>query len=211
MENDNKKLIILTTFICLSPIIWGLYFWNQLPAEIAIHFDLYGNANGFVPKWGAVFFLPIFFAILNFIVNTSTIKQISNKNKSYMSKIAVPVVGILISGFIILKTLKTDITVNSVVFTAVSLFFIFAGNYLPKIRRNKHTGIRLPWIANNDRLWFKTHRFTGYLWVIFGFISLFGSFSNLNIIIFAVSSCTMVILPIIYSLILYIINNRKKP
>ncbi|MBP1569070.1 MAG: DUF1648 domain-containing protein, partial [Oscillospiraceae bacterium] len=33
----NKKLLAITTVLILLPIVIGLIFWEQLPAEIATH------------------------------------------------------------------------------------------------------------------------------------------------------------------------------
>ncbi len=51
----------------------------------------------------------------------------------------------------------------------IGLVFLMAGNYLPKIRRNRTLGIKVRWALENEENWNATHRFAGKVWVIAGF------------------------------------------
>ena len=63
-END-KKLLLLTSMVILFPILWGLIIWPQLPNQIPIHFNLAGQANNFQSKPLAVFGLPLFLLLVH--------------------------------------------------------------------------------------------------------------------------------------------------
>jgi uncharacterized membrane protein len=46
----------------------GVVFWRELPAEMAVHFDVGGAPDGYVPKPVAVFALPLLtVALLGFV------------------------------------------------------------------------------------------------------------------------------------------------
>jgi uncharacterized membrane protein len=47
-------------------------------------------------------------------------------------------------------------------------FFIVMGNLLPRARPNWFVGIRTPWTLSSDRVWEKTHRLAGYVFVVLG-------------------------------------------
>ncbi len=46
---------------------------------------------------------------------------------------------------------------------------------MPKMRRNWLMGIRTPWTLSDERVWDKTHRFAGPLFMLGGLITLGGA------------------------------------
>jgi immunity protein, SdpI family len=52
----------------------------------------------------------------------------------------------------------------------VGILLIVIGNLLPRARPNWFVGIRTPWTLSSDRVWEKTHRFGGRLFVAGGFL-----------------------------------------
>jgi uncharacterized membrane protein len=57
----------------------------------------------------------------------------------------------------------------------VSILLILIGNVLGKARPNWFVGVRTPWTLSSDLSWDKTHRLTGRLMVLGGFVSLGGA------------------------------------
>ncbi len=52
----------------------------------------------------------------------------------------------------------------------IGILLIVIGNLLPRCRPNWFVGIRTPWTLSSDRVWEKTHRFGGRLFVAAGFL-----------------------------------------
>ncbi len=52
----------------------------------------------------------------------------------------------------------------------IGVLLIVIGNLLPRCRPNWFVGIRTPWTLSSDRVWEKTHRFGGRLFVAAGFL-----------------------------------------
>jgi uncharacterized membrane protein len=50
------------------------------------------------------------------------------------------------------------------------VLFIVIGNLLPRARPNWFVGIRTPWTLSSDRVWEKTHRFGGHVFVVVGIL-----------------------------------------
>jgi len=65
----------------------------------------------------------------------------------------------------------------------LGLLFILMGNYLPRLPRNFFFGIRTPWTIASERVWKKSHRVGGWLFVI-------GGISIISLIINGVKSST---------------------
>jgi uncharacterized membrane protein len=55
---------------------------------------------------------------------------------------------------------------------AVGVLLIVVGNALPRVRPNWWFGIRTPWTLSNDRVWERTHRVSGYVFVALGVLAL---------------------------------------
>jgi uncharacterized membrane protein len=54
----------------------------------------------------------------------------------------------------------------------IGVLFIVIGNLLPRARPNWFVGIRTPWTLSSDRVWEKTHRFGGQVFVGGGILML---------------------------------------
>ncbi|MEO8578855.1 MAG: SdpI family protein [Gemmatimonadales bacterium] len=52
----------------------------------------------------------------------------------------------------------------------IGILLVVIGNLLPRARPNWFVGIRTPWTLSSDRVWEKTHRFGGRLFVVAGLI-----------------------------------------
>ena len=57
MEKKTSKTLLITTVLCLLPIILALVLYDRLPEQIAIHFDSTGAPDNYLPKALAVFWL----------------------------------------------------------------------------------------------------------------------------------------------------------
>ena len=56
MKNNMQRVI--GNIVILTPVIVGLVFYNQLPNQIAIHFNVEEQANGFMNRNLAIVALP---------------------------------------------------------------------------------------------------------------------------------------------------------
>ena len=64
MKKINVKSLVITSIVCLLPIILGLIFYNELPESIAIHWGINNNPNGYFSKPAFVFGMPIMMVAL---------------------------------------------------------------------------------------------------------------------------------------------------
>ena len=52
---EKKVLVLITSLLCLMPMIVGLIFYKKLPEQIATHFNSLGEADGYSSRTFAVF------------------------------------------------------------------------------------------------------------------------------------------------------------
>ena len=57
----------------------------------------------------------------------------------------------------------------------VGVLLVVIGNLLPRARPNWFVGIRTPWTLSSDRVWEKTHRFGGHVFVAGGLLIVLGA------------------------------------
>ncbi len=210
MKKKNKvdKLLIITTLICLLPIILSLVMYDKLPDEMPIHWDINGNPDNYGSKVFATIGLPLMMAGLNIIthfgLNTDPKKANSSVVLKLIGKFTIPFLTVTLVPITIFAGLGYDMSIERVVPAFVGLLFIVIGNYLPKSKQNYTVGIKIPWTLNNEDNWNKTHRLGGYIWIIGGLVMFVNSFLKIYWIpVFSIIIASMIFVPVIYSYILY--------
>jgi len=77
----------------------------------------------------------------------------------------------LVMHIVILRAaLGYPVAMERVVPVGIGVLFVAIGNLLPRARPNWFVGIRTPWTLSSDRVWEKTHRFGGRVFVVSGIV-----------------------------------------
>jgi uncharacterized membrane protein len=203
--NKNKTLII-TTILCLLPIILGIALYDRLPDQIGIHFDSQGNPDNYLSKALAVFGLPVVMALINFYINFRMNNDAKVENASSflrsLSRWVVPLIAIVMIPVSLFLAMDVEIRIPLIATAIAGVIIVIYGNFLPKCRYNYTIGIRLPWTLNSEYNWNKTNRFAGYLFVAGGLLFIVNAFLSLWYISIAIIAL-LIILPFIYSYLLH--------
>ena len=86
----------------------------------------------------------------------------------------------------------------------VGLLFLILGNYLPKLRRNRIMGIKLPWTLASEENWTRTHRAAGFTWVAAGLLMLLSALLRLHGPTVTVVLLALAVgIPVLYSYLYY--------
>ncbi len=205
------KTLIITSVICLLPIVLGVLLYDRLPALIPVHFNFAGDPDSWGPKVLVVVGLPVFLCLLNILCNVST-RKYGGENQSMLVKFCrwlCAIISIVIVPVILFKALGADIPIQSIAPVLVGIVFIIIGNYSPKTKLNPVVGVRIKWTLESEENWRRTHRFAGYLWMIGGFVMIVNAFlvyfylSYLWVAVFFGVIIAMIAAPIIYSYYLH--------
>lgn len=129
MKNNMQRVI--GNIVILTPVIVGLVFYKQLPNQIAIHFNVEEQANGFMNRNLAIVALP-FLALIIYNLCFSFFKQITIPFLKEFMLWLVPISTVLIQGLILTVALGGHVQVRLTVIWLVALIFLVIGNYLPK-------------------------------------------------------------------------------
>ncbi len=100
--------------------------------------------------------------------------------------------------------MNPDKAIEPFIFVGIGVLLLLIGNYLGKVRQNYFVGIKTPWTLDNERVWNKTNRLAGWLFVGAGIVIILEAIIQLWVapVIFTVIGIAVVV-PIIYSYLLF--------
>lgn len=203
----NKKTLVITSLICLLPIIVGALVYKRLPETIATHFDLNGNPDGWSSRAFAVFGLPAILLAVNLLLPFMLRADPKHENMSgalvNITIWTIPVLSLICSGLTLGRALGYDVRIERVLPVFMGVLFILIGNYLPKTKQSYTMGIKLPWTLASEENWNRTHRLAGFLWVLGGVFFIVMSFIGWSVPAFVLPLAVMVLVPMVYSYLLY--------
>lgn len=209
IKNKNSKFFV-SILIFIIPIILGVIYYNRMPDEMAVHFNLQNVADGFAPKWFALFCIPAFLMLGHIIIIAAINHDPKSSGHSKAVKnimyFFIPVLSIIMQISFILFGLGKGFNISTIIFALFGVLMIVLGNYLPKSRQNYSIGIKIPWTLASEDNWNKTHLMAGKLWVVCGILMVISALLGYLYLIFIIIS-VIVIIPCIYSYILY--KNQK--
>ena len=200
------KVDLLSIGLCLVAILPGLLVYDRLPEEIATHFGLDGNPNGYSSRLFAVVGLPLVVALVQTVYCITTNLFRKEKGMSRAEKVIrflIPVVLYAMQIFMLMYAMGKATDMMTFLGAIVTVLFLVLGNYLPKVRRTTFFGIRTPHTLANEEVWDKTHRFAGVLHVIAGIICMIMTVTGMNGVFLLVLLALTIGIPFIYSEILY--------
>lgn len=213
MTKQEKKSILFTTLLCLFPMILGIIMLPKLPDQIAIHFNIHNEPDGFAPKEFFVFFFPCFMALMHLICVVSMQLDENKKANKRMHQITqwiFPILTLVLYTVTILIAMEVAIDIRVVAMLSLGIMLIVLGNYLPKTKNTKynlgfHVGLSK---KLNDQDYKKVARFSGYMFIIDGFFMIITSLFN------PIYSVIAVVLLIVQAIVLTIytvkLSHEKK-
>lgn len=134
MKKIDWKIVVLTSIVSLLPIILGLALYSQLPATIAIHFNLNNQPNNYTTKPIFVFGFPIGMTLFQIIV--CVISDLGNKrpiSKGLMAtfKSVIPFLSVLLYIVTVLFALGVPVDIRRIVMLLLGLFALLLGIFIP--------------------------------------------------------------------------------
>jgi len=200
--NTRKAIIIIFGLVLISFVI-GVYFYSQMPSQMASHWNAQGEVDGYMPKFWGLFLMPLIniglALFLIIIPKIDPLKENIEKFRGYYNWFIILFFAFMLSMYIqtILWNLGIEISPNMFFPIGLGLLFFYAGILCENAKRNWFIGIRTPWTLSSERVWEKTNKLGGKLFKVVGVFALFGAFFEKCAVFF-------VIIPVI-SISVYII------
>ena len=206
MIRKHWKTLVITSIVILLPILLGLFLWNRLPELMPIHWNAKGEVDGWSSKAFSVFGMPLIMVAVQWLCAFAT--GADPKKAAHSEKIIhlvlwlVPTLTLFLQAVVYATALGAAIRVEVYINILIGLLFTIIGNYLPKSKQNYTIGLKLPWTLSSEENWNRTHRLAGKLWMVCGIVMSLTSFLGL-FWLFMIIALVMVLVPTIYSYVLY--------
>jgi len=174
-EQHRLRLLLALALPALMAAA-GLWALLQLPsgAQVPIHFDAAGQANGWASALWGLFLLPLLAAgslgliLLLPRIDPQAEKLRVSERAQLNIALAVQLLLVGVQALIIAIALGKRPDLGRWMLLMTGLLFAVIGNLAGKIRWNYTLGIRTPWTLANERVWDKTHRFGGLVFFTAG-------------------------------------------
>ena len=178
-RNTTITVLIMIAVAALA----GLLLWNRLPDQIASHWNIHDQVDGYMSKFWGVFLLPLIsvgmFALFRLVPSIDPLKANIAQFRETFNLFILLIVGFLLYlyGLTLAWSLGyTNFKMSGALLPAIGLLFIFIGFLLRQAKRNFFIGIRTPWTLSSDTVWNETHRIGAVLFVVSGALAFLGAF-----------------------------------
>lgn len=182
MKKLFKNPQIISAYIAmLVPVVIGLLLWNQLPDEIAVHWDMYSQPDSWMAKPLVVLGIPLFLMLLQTFALFGSRKNFDTAYTGGLRILMiwlVPAICIIACGMVYVVALGPEFDMARICLVLVSILIIVLGNLMPKARRNSTFGLRTSWSMKSDKNWILCQRIGGRWLAAGGICSLCLSFAG---------------------------------
>jgi uncharacterized membrane protein len=176
-----RKSELLFFGIALLAFALGTYAYGILPEQVASHWNIDGQVNGYLPKfWGAflvpalmLFMAALFTAVPRIDPRAANIKKFRSQYENFVALLLTFM--FIIYAQTLLWSLGMPIRVDFTIPAGLGALLFYLGSVLKDVRPNYFIGIRTPWTLASDRVWERTHEMGGKLFKIAGILCLAGA------------------------------------
>lgn len=164
--------------ILLLPALMTAVYWNALPEQIPIHWNLRGEVDGYGPRY----MLPLMnLGVYLLLTLAPLIDPRRNNYRRFVRTFFYLRVGIVLflvalNFLSIYIALGYDLPAVRLIMAATFLLLALLGNYLSTVKPNYFIGFRLPWTLEDDEVWRATHRMAARLWFGLGMLGILFAF-----------------------------------
>lgn len=177
-----KTSIIVLVLIAVA-VTAGALLWNQLPEQMASHWNVDDEVDGYMPKFWGVFLMPVvtlgMFGLFLLLPNVDPLKANIAKFRGAFNLfiLLITVFMLYIHGLTMAWSLGyRNFRMSAAMLPFLGALFIFIGYMLRQAKRNFFIGIRTPWTLSSDTVWDKTHQLGSILFIASGALAILGSF-----------------------------------
>lgn len=208
----TKTTSILVLLLIAIAIAAGILLWNRLPEQMASHWNINDEVDGYMPKFWGVFLMPLvalgMFALFITLPNMDPLKANIAQFRGVFNLFILLVTAFMlyVHGLTLAWSLGVQtFNMSAAMLPFLGVLFVFIGLMLRQAKRNFFIGIRTPWTLSSDSVWDKTHQLGSVLFMLSGALVIAGSFFGGTIAFWLlfVPLMASVLTTIIYSYILY--------
>lgn len=173
--NETARTLTQCALLAAVGLGAGLWFWGELPEPMPIHWDASGRADGFAPRWLGIsigpmlsLFLPLLMLGLGRLDPRRAHVERASKHL-HTILVALSALGLGIQTLTLHAAMSPDMALSPLLlWVSVGGVFLVLGNAMPKFGSNFFIGVRTPWTLSSERVWRRTQRVGGIMFVAAG-------------------------------------------
>ena len=196
--------------IAIIAVIAAFFVYPLLPAVVPTHWGVGGQADGFGASWIGAFLFPLImvFTLLLFALIPRIMvfkKNFKSFEKQYWAfAFFMQLFFIVFYALTLVPNFGFEFNMSIFVSLLVAVLFIVIGILMPSFKRNFFIGIKTPWTLSSDKVWDKTHKLGGKLFIASGIIAFIGLLApDYTILIMIVPVLVSVVIVFLYSFLLF--------
>jgi uncharacterized membrane protein len=209
--SQGNMFKILSGILVVLNLLIGVWVYPRMPEKVPSHWNAAGQVDAYSGAFQGAFMPPL--VLLGVYILFWVIPRIDPKKVNYekMGRVFW-IIGFAITLFLSMMywgTLAVALgyfeNLPRWYFSGIGLLFVVLGNYFGKIKFNYTLGIKNPWTLASEEVWYKTHRFSGPVWIgggillfLIGILPVSWTFP-----LFIGVMLVLVFLPTVYSYLLY--------
>ena len=177
----TKNTTIISIILIVIAIVAGAVLWNQLPDQMASHWNSSDQVDDTMPKFWGVFLMPMItlgmMVLLLVLPGIDTFRANIAQFRATCNDFTVLIIAFMlyVHGLTLALSLGfTDFKMSSSMLPFMGVLFISIGSLLRKAKRNFFIGIRTPWTLSSDYVWDKTHQLGATLFMVSGAFAIIG-------------------------------------
>ena len=201
-----RKSETITLGLALLSFLIAVYYYPQMPARMASHWNARGEVDGYLSRFWGLFLIPITLVGLALlfmaIPRIDPLRENIEKFRRYYDGFVIFFMVFMMFVYlqVVMWNLGVKISPNAFLPIAVGVMFIGIGVLCENTKRNWFVGIRTPWTLSSERVWDKTHKLGGRLFKIAGVIAIVGIFFQRYVVFFILIPAFMVaVYTVVYS------------
>ena len=205
-----KKIIVVCLGFIALMFVMSIYAYPNLPETIASHWNVHGQADGYMPKVWGIFLLPLVsIGLLGLLIGLPRIDPLRANLiafQGYYYGFIVLMMGFFtyLQGIILIWNLGIVFPFTQLIVLPIAVLFVYIGVLLKHTKQNWFAGIRTPWTLSNEHVWARTNRLGSQLFILAGIICGISILVPDMAIYFILGSVLPAsIFPIIYSYMIY--------
>jgi uncharacterized membrane protein len=209
MKWDLKRHLFALAMVAVT-LAAAMYYSPVLPDSVPSHFNTEGIADHWSPKSLVIAFCILaplgIFALLTFVPLIDPFwKRIQGKYNLFLVFRDIAMGSMVYFSIVVYISAVEGTYASNLSGFGFGLMFVLFGNYLPRLPRNFFFGIRSPWTLASEEVWKRTHRVSGWLFVIAGLVIAILSFTRIpqHLVLLVVLSPVVLFSALIYPYVLH--------
>jgi len=168
----------VTLALILATLVVGAVVYPHLPEQVASHWNIRGEADGYFGRFWGTFFLPLVslgvWLLLILVPRIDPLRENIARFRRYYDLLVAALIVFFTYLHVLTIVWNLGVEFGQLQFLApvLALLIYTMGVLIGHARRNYMVGIRTPWTLASDAVWNKTHRAGSRLFKLSGVIAL---------------------------------------